>query len=82
MSVITQVFPVEGIDTEGSPPCGTHEPVTFALCGKPSAYRMLSICSCGDRSRGFICGDCKIWIDKMEGTCMLCSHPRGATGYC
>lgn len=83
MSTTLEIVPLEGIDEEGSPPCGTHHPVTLMLCGKPSGFRIFTTCpTCGDSARGFICAECQVWIEEGQGTCLFCTAPRGITGYC
>ena len=72
----------EGI-APGTPPCEVlrHEQGRKP-CGKPSAYRVFSLCpGCGP-ARPFICAGCLGDILASGATCSKCASPRGIDGYC
>lgn len=81
MSILTEVIPLEGIDVEADLPCEIYRPV-YRLCGKPSEFRVLTSCTCGDRRTCFTCSTCLTEITGGRGICGWCLKPRGIDGFC
>ena len=74
MTVI-EVVPVEGIDLDGTPPCAVlhqQQDYTWKTCGKPSVYRVITICMACGKSLDFMCQPC---LDSLKaGQCACVRH--------
>jgi hypothetical protein len=83
MTMITEISPLEGIDLEGSPPCGMQmRHKGWAPCGTPAIYRIYSVCSsCGNKWSLFLCGYCHDEAIAGHTRCSRCNQARGITEY-
>lgn len=50
-------------------------------CGKPAAYRVLSVCDCGRKTILFICEPHRVLCMTGKVTCLHCGQVRGLTEF-
>jgi hypothetical protein len=81
MSTTLEIIPLEGLDLEGTPPCGCLW--ILRLCGNPSAFRIISTCpACMRRGVLFICHRCHDWVKGPGAACADCwNSTRGIDQY-
>lgn len=84
MSIMMEVSPLEGIDTEGTPPCEVILKNPFPHdCGNPSAYRVSTRCAgCGKTGIVFICEDCREMEAQGRWECSICERPARIGRFC
>lgn len=82
MTAIIEEMQLGDLNLDDVPPCECFRGKT--RCGKPSAFRILTICSgCGDSRTIFICVPCHDIVRKNMAECKIdgCTSNRGITEY-